>query len=671
MKTKKVILSLLAIALIWACGKDDDTTPTPTTPTKNTAPVIAAKTFTVPENITPGTVIGTITATDADKDVLTFSISANDNKLFAITKAGVLSLASGKSLSFATNAQHVITVAVSDGEASASAKVTINVTKVDPENLAPTIEAQQFEAIESISDTEVIGTVAATDPEDDTLGYAIAVNDNDLFEIDPLTGELSLAEGMKLDFGAAHEHTITIGVSDGNSVSTADVTIMVGEDPAPTGEAQEFNAMEDISDTHIIGTVDAEDPEGQPITFSIKTNDNDLFEITESGELSLAEGMTLDFETKDQHIIVVGVSDGFNSIDINVSIIVLDDGVLADDPTSFVTTWKTETDGENITIGTNPDYAYDYTIDWGDGTMEQVTEQDHSHIYATAGTYTVAINGTFPALDIDDDWEYNLMSVEQWGAIQWQTMTFAFSDCDNMVFNATDVPDLSNVSDMSYMFYANDTFNGDIGNWDVSNVTNMSHMFKNTKAFNQDLNDWDVSNVSNMHSMFDSATAFNGDISDWIVSNVADMGSMFYDATAFNGDISGWDTSSLMLAGWMFKNASSFNQDLSAWNVEKVYDMDQMFKNASAFDQSLANWDIGAVGDMTGMLDDCGMSTANYNATLIGWIDPNNNFVPMNDVTLGAFFLTSCGPDAFTAKLILQQTYNWTITGDGHANTCN
>ncbi|MCB0372830.1 MAG: BspA family leucine-rich repeat surface protein, partial [Muricauda sp.] len=508
-----------------------------------------------------------------------------------------------------------------------------------------------------------------TDPEDDTLGFAIAVTDNDLFEIDPLTGELSLAEGMNLNFDAAQEHTITIGVSDGNSVSTADITIKVSADPAPIGVAQEFNAMEDISDTHIIGTVEAEDPEGQSITFSITTNDNNLFEITDGGELSLAEGMALDFETKDQHIIVVGVSDGFNNIDINVSINVLDDGVLADDPTSFITTWKTETDGQSITFGVDLDYAYDYTIDWGDGTVEQVTDEN-SHAYATAGTYTVAIKGNFPAFVVYNEWDENLMSIEQWGAIKWQTMAKAFKNFANMVYNATDKPDLSNVTDMSFMFYGADSFNGDIGNWDVSNVINMSHMFRNNPTFNQDLSDWDVSNVSNMNSMFDNATAFNGDISAWNVSNVGDMGSMFNDATAFNRDISGWDTSGLILAGWMFKNASSFNQDLSTWNVGKVNNMSQMFKNASAFNQSLGTWDIGAAGDMTGMLDNTGLSTENYNATLIGWIDPNNNFVPTSDITLGAFFLMSCGPDAFTAKLILEQTYNWTIVGDGHANNC-
>ena len=43
-----------------------------------------------------------------------------------------------------------------------------------------------------------------------------------------------------------------------------------------------------------------------------------------------------------------------------------------------------------------------------------------------------------------------------------------------MVYRATDVPDLSGVTDMSGMFFDADSFNGDISEWDVSGVTDMS-----------------------------------------------------------------------------------------------------------------------------------------------------------------------------------------------------
>ena len=42
-----------------------------------------------------------------------------------------------------------------------------------------------------------------------------------------------------------------------------------------------------------------------------------------------------------------------------------------------------------------------------------------------------------------------LQSIEQWGDIQWESMRRAFAGAKNMVYNATDTPDLSAVTDMS------------------------------------------------------------------------------------------------------------------------------------------------------------------------------------------------------------------------------
>jgi surface protein len=56
-------------------------------------------------------------------------------------------------------------------------------------------------------------------------------------------------------------------------------------------------------------------------------------------------------------------------------------------------------------------------------------------------------------------------------------------------------------------------------------------------TFNQDISKWDVSNVKDMSWMFYDADSFNQDISKWDVSNVKDMSFMFYDAESFNQDV--------------------------------------------------------------------------------------------------------------------------------------
>ena len=71
-------------------------------------------------------------------------------------------------------------------------------------------------------------------------------------------------------------------------------------------------------------------------------------------------------------------------------------------------------------------------------------------------------------------------------------------------------------------------------------VTNMSYMFVNNTSFNGDISNWDTAAVTVMGNMFNGASAFNGDISNWDTAAVTSMGLMFYGATLFNQDLSGW-----------------------------------------------------------------------------------------------------------------------------------
>ena len=61
--------------------------------------------------------------------------------------------------------------------------------------------------------------------------------------------------------------------------------------------------------------------------------------------------------------------------------------------------------------------------------------------------------------------------------------------------------DVSKITDMSSLFEVTN-FNGNISNWDVSNVTNMNYMFYKCTNFNTDISDWDVSNVKFLYNIF-------------------------------------------------------------------------------------------------------------------------------------------------------------------------
>ena len=293
-------------------------------------------------------------------------------------------------------------------------------------------------------------------------------------------------------------------------------------------------------------------------------------------------------------------------------------GCVPTDPDDFITTWKTDVNSDEITIPTTGSLGdtYDYTIDWGDGTVETHRTGDASHTYSNAGTYSVQISGLFPRLYFADDYDNDkLMTVEQWGSNKWQSMAAAFIGASNLTINATDTPDLSETTSMAAMFADASSLNSDISDWDVSSITNMSDAFLNASSFNQPLNAWQVNNVTDMHRMFLDAAAFNQPLDSWNVSNVTTMSSMFSGASIFNQPVGGWAVGSVTDTSDMFRGARAFNQSLDNWSVISVEDASYMFAGASAFNQPLNGWETDNIADMNAMF----AAALSFNQPLDSW----------------------------------------------------
>ncbi|QCW98663.1 BspA family leucine-rich repeat surface protein [Aggregatimonas sangjinii] len=303
---------------------------------------------------------------------------------------------------------------------------------------------------------------------------------------------------------------------------------------------------------------------------------------------------------------------------------------------TIIPTWNNSPDAFKLTFDTtlarfgpdnqveikrNTDFTYDYSIDWGDGQYDHNVSTEIVHSYQIPGTYTVAIIGEYPA----HQYRFaareaeKLISIDQWGTYTWKSMNQSFAECENMVYNATDIPDLSQVEDMTRMFYETLLFNGDINNWDVSNVTNMSAMFLEAESFNQPLDNWDVSKVTNMNSMFKRAEVFDQDISSWMVGEVTDMSEMFAGSftheTIFNQPLNGWDVSKVTTMRSMFDYNEVFNKPLANWEVGAVTNMASMFDTAESFNQPIGNWDVSEVTDMSRMFG----RAEKFNQPLAGW----------------------------------------------------
>jgi surface protein len=382
---------------------------------------------------------------------------------------------------------------------------------------------------------------------------------------------------------------------------------------------------------------------------------------------------------------------------------------------AFITTWVTATANETLNLPAQPDAPL-YTIDWGDGsaTNTYTAVQAPSHKYLTAGDHTLTMFGNFPHLMFQN--QSKLKAVQQWGTQKWTSMAYMFQNCTTFNSFPTQAPDLSlctnmsamfngayvfnqpigswnvnQVTNMSYMFCGANKFNHPIGSWNVSKVTNMNSMFNYAYKFNQNISAWDVSQVTNMSYMFsgDDGVGFNQPIGSWDVSKVTDMSGMFWYATIFNQDISSWNVSNVTNMGGMFSNAKAFNQPIGSWNVSKVTQMGYMFSNASSFNhpigswdvsnttnmklifsgatsfnQTLGSWNVSKVIDMYGMFIEVKLSTANYDATLIGWASKGiNGGVLKQGVNFSGGSSQYC--NGLGARNFLINTYGWIISDDG------
>ncbi|WP_438969123.1 BspA family leucine-rich repeat surface protein [Nonlabens sp.] len=275
----------------------------------------------------------------------------------------------------------------------------------------------------------------------------------------------------------------------------------------------------------------------------------------------------------------------------------------------------------DLTNSPSTTYSFEITtgntviVDWGDGTNDSytnVTSQIISHSYTTQMTYTVFVNDQLDSFKFSSD---TPLTITQWGTTSWQTMFEAFKGCTDLTFSSTTLPDLSLVTDMSYMFAETGNFNQSISSWNVSNVVNMSHLFFEAYSFNQRLGFWDVSDVSDMSSMFKDASRFDQSLSTWNVSNVSNMSNMFEGAGYFNQDLQTWDVSNVSDMSSMFERARKFNQPINNWNVSNVTNMSGMFNGANDFNQPIDNWNVANVTNMEFMFN----SINTFNQPLNNW----------------------------------------------------
>ncbi len=295
----------------------------------NEAPVLTGgATASVAEGSAGGTVLKTLTSTDPDQNEIAFgetghvySIAAGDTSRFEIV-GNQLRVKAGVVFDYEATTSYNLTLRVRDnngnsGTLSDDQAFTVNITNVNesPYSLVDVNASYGSGAsgvVGQISDGATVGVLAgitarATDPDGDTLSYAIVGgNTGDWFTINSSTGVVSVKSGRTVQYESTTNGQVTLNIraSDGSlTVQNNNLTINVldvNETPMFTSAAS-ASISETAAGGSFVHTITTGDPDKDAALFGEAghvlsiAGGSSLFEIV-GNQLRTKSGTVLDYD---------------------------------------------------------------------------------------------------------------------------------------------------------------------------------------------------------------------------------------------------------------------------------------------------------------------------------------------------------------------------------------
>ena len=226
--------------------------------------------------IAVNTVVGTVAATDADNDTLSYSLTGTDAGNFSIDSDGEITVTTALTHSTTYNFN-----VVADDQTDTTS-VAVTVVAVAAANNAPSFSESSYSFTDvAIAVNTVVGTVAATDADNDTLSYTLTGTDASDFAISS-SGEITVATEL------AHSDTYNFNVVADDATDTTSVAVTV-----TTAAAAVSNLPVWQTGSNLESDVDA--LASASIDIAGKVSDEDEIEVI-SGVLDWMEwdGSTLD-----------------------------------------------------------------------------------------------------------------------------------------------------------------------------------------------------------------------------------------------------------------------------------------------------------------------------------------------------------------------------------------
>ncbi|MFN9985896.1 MAG: beta strand repeat-containing protein, partial [Pirellula sp.] len=398
--------------------------------------------LTVVENAANGTYVGTAIARDLDAaTTLTYSLTDSAGGRFAIHSSnGGITVANSSLLNFESNTAHTIVVQATDQLGlSYSQTVTINVSDVNDAPTAmidtsiateaggvsngtpgsnPTGNVLTNDTDQDAGDTKTVSGVAAgvvasasTNVSSNVIGsygtINIAANGAYTYTVD---NSNATVQALRTTAGTLQDvFTYTMRDTSGLT-STTQITITIqGANDAPTDISGTLTIAENSANGSTVGTVNTTDVDsGDSFTYTLTNNAGGRFSINAtSGQVTVANGTLLDFESSSTHTIVVQSTDAAGASFTKTMTVAVTNA--NDRPIAVAdTATAVEAGGvANATAGTNPTgnvLTNDTDVDGGDtktvsgvaaGTVALASTNVGSSVTGTYGSITISSAGAY------------------------------------------------------------------------------------------------------------------------------------------------------------------------------------------------------------------------------------------------------------------------------------
>ena len=249
-----------------------------------------------------------IGASDPDMDVLTYSekpgFEAAHGTVTFDQLAGTFTYTPDADF----HGSDSFTIVIDDGNGEAIEQA-VSVT-VDPVNDAPTAPATN--SVNTTEDTASAATaIGAADVDGDTLTYSEKAGfeaGHGTVTFDQLAGTFTYTPD--LDFSGTDSFTILVDDGNGGTAEQEVSVTVAGENDAPTGVGGTLTVAEFPANGTVVGTVSGIDPDSSVFTYALVDDAGGRFAIdTNSGIVTVADGLMVDYEQNASHTIRIAVTD--------------------------------------------------------------------------------------------------------------------------------------------------------------------------------------------------------------------------------------------------------------------------------------------------------------------------------------------------------------------------